>query len=149
NTRQWLERRVIILRALHAGKFWDPFLEEYADFERWDSAYGDVRKLRDLAVQESINEHLTNGKRLATEKDYAQSLAELRKARERSPSDKQISDLIENVSLEDARSHARLVRATEVKDPDLALRISRFLNRADAFIKDKSWEEAESQIAQA
>jgi hypothetical protein len=164
-----LDQRAAILRAFGAGELWDAFLDKYAlfdkysdkdlDFARWDNSFDDVREMREKAFTESKNQHLAEGKRLDDEKNYTLALKELELAQLRSPRDKEIGDLIENVRLEEARHNsaaedARSKSAGTKKPPEdrnspRQTQLRAHLLYADNYIRDKQFDEAENEINQA
>ncbi len=95
----WLDQRMAILKAFAAGEQWDVFLDKYGEFERWDSAFDDLRKLREKAFQESTAQHRAEGQRLYQAKQFSLALKELKLAQQRSPGDKGIAALVDSSPL--------------------------------------------------
>lgn len=148
--KAWLDRRAAILRAFGAGELWDPFIDKYGEFERFDNSFEQIRELREKSFRESAVFHLTEAKRLHQEKQYLPALREVKLALLRNPSDKEAEGLLETVRFEEARAHAALVKQKpiDVKSAQQN-RINRSIAFAESAITERKWEEAESQIAAA
>lgn len=145
-----LQQRMAILKAFAAGELWDAFLDKYSDFERWDSSFDDLRKLRERAFVESTSQHRAEGERLYAAKQFAPALKELKLAQLRSPGDRAIAALVEQVGIEEERDYSKLVR-TEAVDltSTLQVRITRYLNNAENYISNQRLKEAGDELASA
>lgn len=148
--KAWLDRRTAILSALAAGEQWDAFIDKYADFERFDGSFDDLRKLRERSFRESGFQHLSEGKRLEELQQYTPALREIRIALSRNRDDKQAQELLEDVRLKEARSHASLVRQKPVDTKSSQYtRLNRNLAFAERYVKEGRLKDAESEIASA
>ena len=146
----WLDQRMAILKAFAAGEQWDAFLDKYGEFERWDNSFDDLRKLRETAFQQSTGQHRAEGMRLYQAKQFAQALKELKLAQQRTPSDKAIAALVEEVGIEEERDYSKLVKpqAVDLTAP-LQVRITRYLNDAENYITNDRLKEAADQLTSA
>ena len=146
----WLEQRMAILKAFAAGEQWDAFLDKYGEFERWDGSFDDLRKLREKAFQESTAQHRAEGQRLYQAKQFSLALKELKLAQQRSPGDKGIAALVEEVGIEEERDYSKLVKpqAVDLTSPT-QVRITRYLNNAENYIDNKRLKEAGDELTSA
>jgi tetratricopeptide (TPR) repeat protein len=149
-TKAWLDQRVAILRAFSVSEQWDAFVDKYGEFERFDNSFADVRDLRDKALQESAAKHFAESKRLHSAGEYATALSEIKLAQVRSPHDMEVADFLVTVRVDEAKSHAELVKQKPV-DPTstLQLKLSSHLTFAERYIADGSFSEAEKEIKEA
>jgi hypothetical protein len=148
--KAWLIQRMAILKAFAAGELWDALLDKYGEFDRYDNSFEDIRKLRDKALVESTNQHRSEGQRLYEAKKFSLALGELKLAQLRSPGNKEIADLIEEVKTENDRIIAGETGSKPVdpKSPQQT-RITTLLAAAKSYIGAKKWEEAERELRQA
>lgn len=102
-TKSWLDLRMATLKAFAAGEMWDPFLDRYGEFERWDQSFPEIQKTRGKAYQESVAGHLAEAERLHQEKRLAPALREYGLARLRAPGNTEIENQAETVRMEEAR----------------------------------------------
>jgi hypothetical protein len=146
----WLNQRMAILKAFAAGEEWDAFLDKYGEFERWDNSFDDLRKLHDKAFQESTAQHRAEGQRLYQAKQYSLALKELKLAQQRSPGDKGIAALVEEVGIEEERDYSKLVKpqAVDLTSPQ-QVRITRYLNNAENYIDNQRLKEAGDELESA
>jgi hypothetical protein len=144
----WLEQRVAILKALAAGEQWDAFLDKYGDFDRWESSFEELQKVKDKAYQESASQHKAEGLRLDREKQFARALQELKLAQGRNPGDPAMAALVEHVGIEEARDYSNLVRP-QTLDPTSAQQITRYLANAETYIGIGKLKEAGDELAKA
>lgn len=143
-----VDQRMAILHALSSGGQWDAFISKYGDFEQYDSAFEDLRKLRERSHQESGAEHLAEGKKLREEKNYTASLSELQFALKSDPANKEAQALYETVRIEKAEG---VVGRAVVKPRDAVVQrqLSRFLAMADSDIGDGKLKDATGEIESA
>jgi hypothetical protein len=155
--KAWLDRRIAILKAFDKGQLWDEFIDKYVDFARYENSFEQLRKLRDNALRESTVQHKNDGIKQREAGRYALALSEFKLAQLRSPGDREIEDLIQDVSVEDERSHAALVKQETKLTSALQVKVTRHLNAAQNYIDDKNysgdigekWKAAEDEIRQA
>lgn len=83
----WLDRRTAVLRALAAGAQWDSFVLSYRGFEKHQSSFPDLAKLRQQALQASLNQHWKLGKQRLAQGQTRRAFEELRLASHRRPSE--------------------------------------------------------------
>jgi len=145
----WLDRRVAILKALGAGELWDAFLDKYAEFERWDNSFPELRQLRERAFNESKAEHLAKGNRLLEQRQYDPALRELKIAQLRSPGDKEIASTIELATIK--RDTTKPPPPPPDPNSPEQIQIMRHIRSAEQFIdaKQPNLKAAEDEILQA
>jgi tetratricopeptide (TPR) repeat protein len=145
-----VDQRIAILRALSGGAQWDAFISKYGDFEQYDGAFEDLRKLRERSHQESGAEHFAEGRKLSAEKNYTAALNELQLALKSDPGNKEAQGLFETVRIQNAEDKAGRDR-TGVKPRDLVVQrqLSRQLAMADSDIGDGKLKDALSEIESA
>ena len=144
-----LDQRMAILRAFGAGSQWDALIAKYGDFEQYDNAFEDLRKLRERSHRESGVEHLTEGKRLYAAKNYIASLSEIQASLKSSPGNKEAQALLETVRLDEAGHAATNKGPAKPPDPVILRQIVRLLAMADSDLIDKKLSDAQSEIESA
>lgn len=144
--KEWLEKRVAILKALNAGELWDAFLDKYGEFGRYDSSFQDLQKLREKALRESIAWHLAEGKRLHGLRQYGPSVRELKLVLAREPGNREIKSLLDQVLIEEAATKPPPL-ADDPNSPTQIL-LMRYITSAERYIADNRLKEAENEILQ-
>ena len=150
--RQWLDRKLAILRALNAGKQADPFLIAYREFEPFDRSFPELSKARLEQMNASAAAHLETARDLQGRGDYGGAIRHLLIARWRNPKLAGVDALLEEVRLEAARLSARqLAEARGFIDPRLPARVQlqRKLLLVEQFLGDRKQEEAEKALQEA
>ncbi len=150
--RQWLDRKVAILRALDAGKQADPFLIAYRDFEPFDRSFAALSKARLAHLNSSAAAHLETARQLQKGGDYAGAIRHLLIARWRNPKLAGVDDMLEQARLEAARiSSQKIAEARGAIDPRSPARVQlqRKLLMVDQYISDGKQDEAEKALAEA
>ncbi len=151
-SKQWLDRRVAILRALHAGKQADAFLTAYREFEPFDKSFADLAGERRAHLQESALNHLDAARQMRQEGDYANAIRHLRLAQLRNPELAEAGQLLEEVRLEIARLSAqKFVEARRNIDPrsPAQVQLQRKLLLAEQYMNDGKQQEAEQALHDA
>ena len=152
DSKKWLDRRVAILRALHAGKQCDAFLAEYRDFEPYDKSFADLAGYRHALLQESALAHVDSARRLRQEGDYANAIRHLRLAQWRNPDLAEAGQLLEEVRLEIARLSAQKFaeerRGIDPRAP-AQVQLQRRLLLAEQYLNDGKENEAEQALKEA
>jgi hypothetical protein len=145
--KAWLDQRIAILRAFAAASEWDPLIDKYADFEEYDDAFDDLRKLHERSFKESEVLHTNAGKRLFDEKQCAPALDQLALARKRNSGSRDLENLFNAFRTE------CFAGGTKPKRPELTrsqmIQIQNSLSLADSYMTDGKFEEAEADIATA
>jgi hypothetical protein len=152
DAKSLLDRRVAILRALHAGKQFDAFLAAYRDFEPYDKSFPDLAAARRAHLDESAAAHVDAAQRLRKEGDYAGAIRHLRLAQLRKPDLKAADDLLEEVRLEIARLSAqKFAEARQGIDPraPAQVQLQRRLLLAEQYANDGKQAEAEQALHEA
>ena len=147
-----LDRRVAILRALHAGKQADAFLAAYHDFEPYDRSFPDLAAARWVHLEESALAHLDAARRLRQAGDYANAIRNLRLAQLHNPGLPQAGQLLEEVRLEVARLSAqKFAESRRGLDPRSPARVQlqRRLLAAEQYANDGKQQEAEQALSEA
>jgi hypothetical protein len=150
--RNWLTRRVAILRAFNAGKQADAFLIAYRDFESFDRSFPALSQARVANLNASAAAHLETAQELQKHGDYAGAIRHLLIARWRNPKLAGVDDLLEQVRLEAARiSSQRVAAARAATDPRSPARVQlqRKLLMVEQYINDRKLEDAEKALAEA
>ena len=147
-----LERRIAILRALHAGKLTDAFLAAYRDFEPHDRSFPDLAAARRASLDESALAHLDAARRLRQQGDYANAIRNLRLAQLHNPGLAETAQLLEEVRLEVARlSSQKFAETRQGLDPRSPTRVQlqRRLLLAEQYASDNKQQEAEQTLREA
>jgi hypothetical protein len=140
-----LDRRVAILKALAAGELWDPLIEKYGDFERWDNSFEDIRKLWQAAFERSAAEHKAKANSQLS-KLPCQARQELETVLKLNPGDKEARTLLDDAISECENLGGHSCGKTE--DPKSAeyRTVGRFLDAAESYANIGRFEEAEEQL---
>ena len=85
--RDWLERKMAILRAFAAATEWDAFLLADRDFERYRQAFPKMAAMHTEALNQSLVLHRQAGEEHTREQEYGAAYREFRLASLRKPSD--------------------------------------------------------------
>jgi hypothetical protein len=150
--RQWLTRKVAILRALDACKQADAFLVAYRDFEPFDRSFAALSQARVAHLNASAAAHFETARELQNRGDYAGAIRHLLIAKWRNPKLGGVDDLLEQARLEAARISAqRLAAARGAIDPRSPARVQlqRKLLMVEQYINDHKQEDAEKALAEA
>jgi len=152
DARQRLDRKLAILRTLHAGKQADAFLVAYRDFEPYDKSFADLAAERRAHLQESALAHVDAARRQRQEGDYAGAIRHLRMAQLRNPELAEAGQLLEEVRLEIARLFAqKFAEARSGIDPrsPAQVQLQRRLLLAEQYLNDGKQAEAEQALRDA
>ncbi len=150
--KETLDRKLAILRALHAGKQTDAFLAAYRDFEPYDKSFPDLAAARRAHLDSSALAHLDAARRLRKEGDYANAIRNLRLAQLHNPGLAEAGQLLEEVRLEVARLSAQKFAETRRGiDPRSPARVQlqRRLLLAEQYADDGKQPEAEQALHDA
>ncbi|MCX6622546.1 MAG: hypothetical protein NTY38_16055 [Acidobacteria bacterium] len=148
--KAWLDQRIAILKAFQAGELWDAFLDKYGEMDRFDNSFPELHKIRERAFRESAENHLAEAKRLYQIKQYLPALSELKLARRRNPSSKEITGLLETIRMEEARDYV----LTRPPRPDRSTtaqyrQATRHLQFAENYMTDGKLAEADEELTAA
>jgi hypothetical protein len=151
-SKQWLDRKVAILKALNAGKQFDAYLVAYREFEPYDKSFADLAAARRAHLAESALAHVDAARRLFKERDYAGSIRHLRVAQLRNPELADAKALLEEVRLEIARLSAqKFAESRKGIDPrsPAQVQLQRRLLLAEQYANDGKLAEAEQALHDA
>jgi hypothetical protein len=151
-SKQWLDRKVAVLKALHAGKQFDAYLVAYREFEPYDKSFADLAAARRAHLAESALAHVDAARRLFKERDYAGSIRHLRVAQLRNPELADAKALLEEVRLEIARLSAqKFAESRKGIDPrsPAQVQLQRRLLLAEQYANDSKLAEAEQSLHDA
>ena len=151
-SRQWLDRKTAILRALNAGKQADPFLLAYRDFEPFDRSFPTLSQAKLQHLNASAAAHLETARALETRGDYADAIRHLLIARWRNPKLAGVDEMLEQTRLEAARLSAQsFAEARRGIDPRSAARVQlqRKLLLVEQYIGDGKLEDAAKALHDA
>jgi hypothetical protein len=85
--KEWLDRRVAILRAFEAAGHWDAFLLGYRDFEKYQSSFPEMAEKHGQALKESLQLHRAAARERMAEGEHRAAWRAIRLASARQPSD--------------------------------------------------------------
>ena len=146
--KAWVDRQVAILKALAAGGLWDPLIEKYGDFERWDNSFEDLHKLWQTAFVRSAEEHLSAANRLRA-KQPCLARQELDTVLKLSPDNREARVLLDDVISECENLGGRSCgKAEDPKAPEYRT-VTRFLADAESYANNKRFDDAEASLASA
>ena len=146
--KAWVDQRAAILKTLAAGGLWDPLIEKYGDFERWDNSFEDLHHLWQTAYERSAEEHLAAANRqLATLP--CQAKQELDTVLKLNPGNREARVLLDDAISECQNLGSRSCGKAE--DPKSAeyRTVTRFLADADSYANTKRFDEAEAALKSA
>ncbi len=150
--KKWLDRKLAILRALHAGKQADAYVTAYREFEPYDRSFPELAGQRRAHLQESALNHLDSARKLRQEGDYANAIRHLRLAQLRNPGLAETAQLLEEVRLEIARLSAKTFaearRGIDPRSP-AQVQLQRRLLLAEQYLNDGKEREAEAALKEA
>ncbi len=85
--KEWLDRKLAILRAFAASEQWDAFLLGDREFERYQQSFPDMTARHAQALKESLQVHQSAAALRKNDGDYGAAYREYRLASYRKPSD--------------------------------------------------------------
>jgi hypothetical protein len=151
-SRQWVDRRAAILRALDAGKQSDAFLAAYREFEIYDKSFPALIDARTRHLKASALAHMDTARELKNRGDYAGAIRHLQVARWRDPQMAGAKEFLEAVRLEAARisaaKFAEMRGSVDTRSP-AQVQLQRKLLLAEQFLQDNKQDEAEKAIKEA
>ena len=152
SSRQGLDRKEAILRALNAGKQADPFLIAYRDFEPFDRSFPALSQAKLQHLNASAAAHLETARALESRGDYVGAIRHLLIARWRNPKLAGVDEMLEQTRLEAARLSAQsFAESRRGIDPRSAVRVQlqRKLLLVEQYIGDGKLEEAAKALHDA
>ena len=94
--REWVDRKIAVLRAFDAGEEWDAFLLADRDFEKYQRAFPEMAAKQNQALKQSLQLHARAGSERFAENEFGAAFREFRLASLRQPTN---SELQTKVSL--------------------------------------------------
>jgi hypothetical protein len=94
--REWVDRKMAILRAFGAAEEWDSFLLADRDFEKYQQAFPEMAAEQNQALKESLQLHARAGNERFSENEFGAAFREYRLASLRQPTN---PELVSKVSL--------------------------------------------------
>jgi hypothetical protein len=94
--RDWVDRKMAVLRAFGAGEEWDAFLLADRDFEKYQQAFPEMAAKQNQALKQSLQLHTRAGNERFGENEFGAAFREYRLASLRQPAN---SELQTKVSL--------------------------------------------------
>jgi hypothetical protein len=94
--REWVDRKMAVLRAFGGADEWDAFLLADRDFERYQQAFPEMAARQNQALKESLQLHARMGNERFAENEFGAAFREYRLANFRQPNN---SELQTKVSL--------------------------------------------------
>lgn len=144
----WIDRRGAILKAFGAGQLWDPLIEKYGEFERFDNSFPELHKLLEKSLRESASQHLAEGKRLFGKNEFSPAIVEIKVALNRNPVDREALGMLEKLRLKDAEKRAGLVRQKKLDSTEI-IQLNQYLSFAESHMAKHQLAEAEEALASA
>lgn len=141
-----------LLNSLALMGAWDTFLDQYLDFERYQSSFPNIVDLRHEALEESTRVHAHRARAWALREDHEMASREAESAKIRDPQNKEIEQVLEEEKLKASRVAAGAsakARASLAKDSEQGVRFDRALYNAERAIQDKDYKKAEEEIQNA
>jgi len=141
--KEWLDRKIAILRAFAAGEQWDAFILGDREFERYQHSFPDIASRYTQALQESLQMHQTTAALRKADGDFGGAYREYRLASFRKPSDPVLRDESLQVWSEYSRRVATERHAKRIRlQPGQQTNFERYLYDAEQYKLAKNPEEA-------
>lgn len=149
-SKSWLDRKSAILHALAAGEQWDAFLLCYSDFEIHQSSFPSLMKLREKALQSSLDVHWAEGKQRMARGHYKRAFEQLRLASFRRPSDSSLQKELSIAWSEYSRQAAAAARQSRpVLTAGQRDALAQWLHFAARYREQNKLDDAMKSIAEA
>jgi hypothetical protein len=148
--KEWLDRKLAILRAFAAAEQWDAFLLGDREFERYQQSFPDMTTRHTQALQESLQVHQSAAGLRKGEGDYGAAYREYRLASFRKPSDTVLREDVMQAWTEYSRRVATDRNASRTKlQPGQQSAIERYLYNADQYKSGKNLDDALKSVLDA
>jgi len=149
---KFIADRPKLLRSLAALGDWDTLLNQYQDFERYESSFPEIQALHQEALEESARMHARRARAFEQRSDFDHASREASAALVRDPSNREIRKLLGDEKLlasqGEAQSNASR-RKTLPKGLPADIRFGNAINYADRAIADKDFKKAQESIQDA
>jgi hypothetical protein len=148
--KEWLDRRIAVLRAFAAAQEWDALLLGGREFERYEQAYPEIGKQHTDALKQSLALHRESGDRHLKEDEFGQAWHEFRLASLRQPSDGDIhrkvlsawTDYSRQAAIDDQKNRKQISAGDRVA-------IGQALKYADGYQKQNKLDQALKSVLDA
>jgi hypothetical protein len=148
--KEWLDRKIAILRAFAAAQEWDALLLGGREFERYEQVYPEIGKQHTDALKQSLTLHRDSGELHLKEGEYAQAWREFRLASMRQPSDGDIhrkvlvawTDYSRQAAIDEQRNRKQISAGDRVA-------IGQALSYADGYQKQNKLDQALKSVLDA
>jgi hypothetical protein len=148
--KEWLDRKIAILRALAAAEQWDAFLLGDREFERYQQSFPEMTTKHGQALQASLQIHQSAAALRKGDGDYGAAYREYRLASFRKPSDSVLHEDAMQAWTEYSRRVATEGRASRTKlQPGQQSAIERYLYNADQHKSGKNLDDALKSVLEA
>jgi hypothetical protein len=148
--KEWLDRKIAILRAFAAAEQWDAFLLGDREFERYQQSFPDMAARHAQALKESLQLHQSAAALRKDDGDYGAAYREYRLASYRKPSDSTLREDAMQAWTEYSRRAAtdRHGKRTRLQ-PGQQSSIERYLYNADQYKLAKNLDDALKSVVDA
>jgi hypothetical protein len=148
--KEWLDRKVAILRAFAAGEQWDAFLLGDREFERYQQSFPDMTTRHAQSLKESLQLHQSAAAQRKNDGDFGAAYREYRVASYRNPSDSVLREDVMQAWTEYSRREATDRQARRVRlQPGQQSAIERYLYNSDQYKLGKNLDEALKSVLDA
>jgi tetratricopeptide (TPR) repeat protein len=148
----FVESRLRVLRSAALSADWDMFLNQYGEFERYQSSFKDIVAMRQEALEETARTHAVRARAFASREDHEAALKEASGAELRDPANKEIIKLVDDekllVSQRYAKEAASHRKKLDLNSPE-GRRFQQALSFAGNFIRDKDYAKAQESLTEA
>jgi tetratricopeptide (TPR) repeat protein len=88
--REWVDRKMAVLRAFDAGEEWDAFLLADRDFEKYQRAFPEMAAKQNQALKQSLQLHARAGNERFAENEFGAAFREFHVASMRQPTNSEL-----------------------------------------------------------
>ncbi len=88
--REWVDRKMAVLRAFDAGEEWDAFLLADRDFEKYQRAFPEMAAKQNQALKQSLQLHARAGNERFAENEFGAAFREFHVASLRQPTNSEL-----------------------------------------------------------
>jgi len=148
--KEWVDRKVAILRGFAAADQWDAFLLGGREFEKHQRFFPDLTEKHSQALKESLQIHLTAATQRKEDGDFAAAYREYRLASYRKPSDSTLREDVMQAWTEYSRRVAKDGQGKRIRlQPGQQSSVERYLFNADQHKAGKNLDDALKSVMDA